>query len=213
MRPSYGLIAGISIRSFLFSVRICLRLFNRLEVRGLERIPREGPLIIVANHTSNADPPALMCSVVRVRPAGIMAKKEMFAFPPLGALFRSWKGIPVDRSREGGDLSALRSGMGLLKAGGCLVLFPEGTRAKGRRLEPKLGVALLAHKTGAPVLPARIFNAENFSKLGKITITFGNPRSFSQSAETGSKEAYAEFSRTVMSDIFAIQEDQVTGQS
>ncbi len=204
--------AGVSIRSFLFMVRIYFRLFNRIEVRGLERIPREGPVIIVANHLSNADPPALMSHVVQVRPAAILTKKEMFAFPPLGMLFRSWKGIPVDRAREGGDLGALRVSIQLLKAGGCLVLFPEGTRAKGRKLEPKLGVALLAHKTGAPVLPVRIFNTENFSKLGKITVKFGNPRSFSQSAGTAGKEAYAEFSRTVMSDIFAIQEDQVTGQ-
>lgn len=212
MRPSYGLIAGISIRSFLFMVRVFFRLFNRIEVKGLERIPREGPVIIVANHISNADPPALMSHVVSVRPAAILTKKEMFAFPPLGRLFRSWKGIPVDRTREGGDLSALRVSIQLLNARGCLVLFPEGTRAKGRKLEPKLGVAMLAHKTGAPVLPVRIFNTENFSKLGKITITFGNPRSFDQSAGSDRKEAYAEFSRAVMSDIFAIQEDQVTGQ-
>ena len=208
MRPSYGLMAGLSVRAFLFSVRVCFRLFNRIEAKGMERIPREGPLIIVANHISNADPPALMSHVVPVRHAAILTKKEMFAFPPLGRLFRSWGGIPVDRAREGGDLGALRSSIELLKAGGCLVLFPEGTRAKGRKLDPKLGVALLAHKSGAPVLPARIFNTENFLKLGKITLKFGTPRSFNQSAEADRKSAYAEFSRAVMSDIFAIQEDQ-----
>jgi len=207
MRPSYGLIPGLSIRLFLLLVRGYLKIFNRIEAAGLERLPGSGPLIIVANHTSNVDPFALMCNVITVRPAGIMAKKEIFAFPPLGMLFRSWKGIPVDRAREGGDLGALRAGIALLKNGGCLVLFPEGTRAKGRQLEPKLGVAMLAHKTGAPVLPVRILNTENFLKLGKISIKFGNLRSFDQAAEGGRKEAYAEFSRAIMSDIFAIQED------
>ncbi|OGR41066.1 MAG: hypothetical protein A2X28_07000 [Elusimicrobia bacterium GWA2_56_46] len=198
--------AGISLRSFLFFVRLFFRIFNRIDVKGLERIPTEGPLIIVANHVSNADPPALMSYVVPVRPAGILAKKELFAFPPLGRLFLSWKGIPVDRRREGGDIGALRGGIELLKGGGCLVLFPEGTRAKGPPLKPRLGVAMLAHKTGAPVLAARIFNTENFSKLGKITIKFGNLRSFAPSASDGRKDAYAEFSRSIMSDIFAITE-------
>jgi 1-acyl-sn-glycerol-3-phosphate acyltransferase len=207
MRPDYGLMAGMSIRSFLFCVRFLLRINNRIEVKGRERIPVSGPVIIVANHTSNIDPPALMSHVVPVRPAAIMAKKEIFSFPPLGKLFLSWKGIPVDRAREGGDLGSLRAALELLKNGGCLVLFPEGTRARGRQLKPKLGVAMLAHKTGAPVLPARIFNTENLFKLGKITIKFGNLRSFDRTAEGDRKEVYAEFSRTVMSDIFAIQED------
>ena len=207
MRPSYGLMAGISIRSFLFLVRVFFRVFNRIEIKGRERIPLTGPLIIVANHISNADPPALMSHVVPVRPAAIMAKKEVFALPLLRRLFLSWKGIPVDRSREGGDMSALRGGIDVLKNGGCLVLFPEGTRAKDGPLKPKLGVAMLAHKTGAPVLPARIFNAENFSKLGKITIKFGNLRSFDPAAEGDRKEAYAEFSQAIMSDIFAITEE------
>ena len=104
-------------------------------------------------------------------------------------------------------MSALRGGLDALKNGVCLVLFPEGSRAKGRQLKPKLGVAMLSHKMGAPVLPARIFNAENFSKLGKITIKFGNPRSFDTTAAGDRKEAYAEFSQTIMSDIFAITEE------
>ena len=199
--------AGISIRSFLFLVRVFFRIFNRITVTGLERIPKAGSVIIVANHVSNADPPALMSHVVPVRPAAIMAKKEVFAFPFLGRLFLSWKGIPVDRRREGGDMSALRGGIDVLKNGGCLVLFPEGTRSKGRQLKPKLGVAMLAHKTGAPVLPVRIFNTENFSKLGKITIKFGNLRSFDPATAGDRKEAYAEFSQTIMSDIFAITEE------
>lgn len=199
--------AGASLRSFLFCVRSLMRLTNRMEAKGLERIPRSGPLIIVANHTSNIDPPALMSQVVPVRPAAIMAKKEVFSFPPLGRLFLSWKGIPVDRSRDGGDMSALRAAMEVLKNGGCLVLFPEGTRSRGRQIRPKLGVAMLAHKTGAPVLPARIFNTEKLFKLGKITIKFGSPRRFDPAGPADRKEAYGEFSRTVMSDIFSIQED------
>jgi 1-acyl-sn-glycerol-3-phosphate acyltransferase len=198
---------GISIRIFLFSCRVYFRVFNRMEVRGRDRIPVTGPLIIVANHTANADPFALMTYLAPIRFVAIMTKKELFSFPPLGMLFRSWGGIPVDRRREGGDLGALRESLDLLRNGGCILLFPEGTRSKGRQLKPKLGVAMLAHKTGAPVLPVRIFNAENFSKLGKITIKFGNPRKYGPVAAGDRKEAYAEFSQTIMSDIFAITEE------
>lgn len=183
------------------------RLFNRIEVRGLERIPLTGPLIIVANHISYADPPALLPFIGSVRPVRVLAKKELFSIWPMGPLLRAIGVIPVDRRREGGDLGALRAAMHALKEGFCLVLFPEGTRAKGRKLEPKAGVALLAHKMGAPVLTARIFNSENFLKLGKITIKFGNIRNFTPPPGTERKEAYAEFSRTIMSDIFAITEN------
>ncbi len=195
------------VKIFIFLAKTYFRLFNRIEVKGLERIPLSGPLIVVANHISYADPPALLPYIGALRPLRVLAKKELFRIWPMGPLLRGLGVIPVDRKREGGDLGALRTALEVLKEGHCLVLFPEGTRAKGRKLEPKAGVALLAHKTGAPVLTARIFNSENFLKLGKITIKFGNIRSFTPPPGTERKEAYAEFSRTIMSDIFAITEN------
>lgn len=195
------------LRPVLFLLRLYFRIFNRLEIIGMEKIPLTGPLIIVANHVSNADPPAILSHVIPYRPTGVLAKKELFSIPVLGRLLKSWGAIPLERAKEGGDLSALRAALQVLNSGRCLVLFPEGTRAKGRTLKPKPGVALLAAKTGAPVLAARIFNAENFSKLGKISIKFGNLRSFNAETYGDRKEAYAEFSQTVMTDIFAITED------
>lgn len=207
---------GINIVFFL--IRLYFRVFNSIRISGLEKIPRCGPLIIVANHVSNADPPALAAHVALARKISMLAKKELFAFPPLGALFRSWGAIPVDRRRGGGDLSAFRAGLKALNGGGCLVIFPEGTRAKpGRPLEPKLGAAMLAAKSGAPVLCARIFNTENFLKLGKITIKFGNVRHFEPAAQdipvpaagvaANQRESYEEFSKSLMSDIFLITEE------
>jgi len=197
---------------FLF--RLYFRIFNSIKVSGLEKIPPRGPLIIVANHISFADPPALAAHVSLVRKISMLAKKELFRFPPLGAMFRSWGAIPVDRRRDGGDLGAFRAGLKVLRGGGCLVLFPEGTRAlPGAPLKPKPGVAMFAAKSGAPVLSARIFNSENFLKLGKISIRFGNLRYFEGAAHAeepgGSpKECYEEFSNLLMSDIFSITEEQ-----
>ena len=65
----------------------------------------------------------------------------------------------------------------------------------------------MAHKSGAPVLTARIFNSDNFSKLGKITIKYGTLRNFVPPADGDLKAAYASFSETLMSDIFSIKEE------
>ncbi len=200
-RPKLLLLVYLFFRTFF-------RFFNSIEVRGLEKIPPSGPLILASNHLSNADPPALLSHVALVRLPNVIAKKELFSIWPLSFLLPSWGAIPVDRAREGGDLGALRGCLTALKNEGCLAIFPEGTRARGRKLKPKAGVALMAHKSGAPVLTVRIFNSDNFSKLGKITIVFGGLRRFEAPADGDLKAAYAEFSESVMSDIFSITEEQ-----
>ncbi len=196
------------LRLVYFTLRSFFRVFSRIEVLGLEKVPPEGPLIVACNHLSNADPPALLAFLALVRLPNIIAKKELFSIWPFGRFLRDWGAIPVDRAREGGDLGALRGCLAALRQDGCLVIFPEGTRAKGRKLKPKPGVALMAHKSGAPVLSARIFNSENFSKLGKITIKYGAIRSFEAPADGDFKAAYARFSEAVMSDIFSITEER-----
>ena len=189
-------------------LRFFFRAWSRISVEGLENIPAGGPVIVACNHLSNSDPPALLAFIALVRLPNIIAKKELFSIWPLGWALDSWGGIPVDRKRAGGDLGALRGCLSALEAGGCLVIFPEGTRAMGRVLKPKPGVALMAHKSGAPVLCARIFNSENFSKLGKITIKYGGLRRFEPPADGNMKAAYTAFSEAVMSDIFSITEEQ-----
>ena len=197
----------LSLLLFYAFCRVFFRVFNALEVKGLERIPATGPLIVACNHLSNSDPPALTSSLALVRLPNVIAKKELFSYWPMGAILRHWGGIPVDRAREGGDLGALRGCLNALKKGGCLIIFPEGTRAEGRKLTPKPGVSLMAHKSGAPVLTTRIFNSENFSKLGKITIKYGTLRHFEPPADGDLKAAYARFSEALMSDIFSIKEE------
>jgi len=197
----------LSLVLFYAFCRAFFRLVSSLEVRGLDKVPVSGPLIIACNHLSNIDPPVVTCSIARVRMPNVIAKKELFTIWPIGNILRSWGGIPVDRAREGGDLGALRGCLTALKREGCLLIFPEGTRALGRKLKPKPGVALMAHKSGAPVLPARIFNSENFSKLGKITITYGTPRRFEPPADGDLKAAYVSFTETLMSDIFSLKEE------
>ena len=200
-RPWTLLLTYLAMRAFF-------RAFNSIKVIGQEKVPPSGPLIIACNNRSNADPPALFSFLALVRLPNTIAKKELFSIWPLGYFLPRWGAIPVDRVREGGDLGALRGCLAALKRGGCLAIFPEGTRAKGQALKPKSGVALMAHKTGAPVLCVRIFNSENFSKLGKITIKYGGIRRFEAPADGDLKAAYARFSETIMADIFSITEEQ-----
>lgn len=197
-RPLLLLLVYFLFRSFF-------RLFNRIEVEGLENLPPEGPVIVACNHLSNADPPALLSFIALVRLPNIIAKRELFSIWPLGWMLNSWGAIPVDRARAGGDLGALRGCLTALARGGCLAIFPEGTRAKGRVLKPKPGVALMAHKSGAPVVCARIFNSENFSKLGKIRIKYGGTRRFEPPADGDLKAAYTGFAESVMADIFSLK--------
>lgn len=186
--------------------RVHMRIFHRIQVEGLENIPETGPLIIACNHISNADPPALCGFTALKRDINILAKKELFKIPVMGTILRMGGAIPLERSRPGGDLSALRDAFTVLKENRCLIIFPEGTRSKtGKRLKAKTGVALFAHKTGAPVLSARIFNSNNWPKLGKIILKYGKLRHFEPAEGQDVREAYAEFSEKVMDDIFKIK--------
>ena len=191
----------------LISVRILYRLYNRIEMRGLEKIPASGPLIIAANHLSNSDPLALVAYASLVRKTNVLAKKELFRFWPLAVFIRMMGGLPVDRKKTGGDIAAFKKSIAILKKNGCLVMFPEGTRLKGRVLKPKRGISLIAHKTGASVLPVRIFNSENSLKLGKIIMKFGNLKTFDSGKHGDIKKAYSDFSEDLMKDIYLIEKD------
>lgn len=190
----------------LFWFRLHFRLFHRIHVEGLENIPTEGPLIVACNHISNADPPAL-CGFTALRhKINVLAKKELFSIPIVGTVISLGGAIPLDRNKKGGDLGALRESLKVLKKGRCLVIFPEGTRNKtGKRIAAKTGIAMFAHKSGAPVLPARIFNSNNWLKLGKINLKYGKPRHFDLKEGQDVREAYAEFSEKIMDDIFEIR--------
>lgn len=122
---------------------------RHLEVHGREHVPPPGtPLVIAANHENGLDP----FLVARALPPGrfvqFMAKEELF-LPVIGAIIRAGGSFPVDRG--GNDVGAIRTALRILKANGTVGIFPEGTRG-GTELHG--GVALIAAKGRAPILPA-----------------------------------------------------------
>lgn len=126
-------------------------------VEGLEHVPREGPYLVVANHCSNLDPPFLGWAVGHRtgRIVHFMAKDEMRRWPVVGWLAKSAGAFFVRRGEA--DRAAQRLALEVLEAGRPLAVFPEGTRSRDGRLnQPRLGAALLAMRTGVPVLPVGI---------------------------------------------------------
>ena len=137
-----------------------LWIVGRWKVTGRERIP-EGAVIIVSNHLSNADPPILGAGIARRR-IRFMAKIELFAYP-FGVVPRLYDAFPVRRFEA--DMAALLNAERILKRGGVLGMFPEGTRSRtGTMGKPHPGTALIALRTGATVLPCAILGTEQLSK-------------------------------------------------
>ena len=152
------------------------RLFFRIEFRGTENIPLEGPCIIAPNHVTYADP--VWISIPVLRPIRYMAWDRMFRIPVLGFLMRVFGAFPV--RLEGGDVSAQREAVELLRQGQALVIFPEGGRTKTGALMPfKLGAFRLALAQGVPILPVTIKGAYEVWPVGqllphpgKLTVTY-----------------------------------------
>lgn len=131
-----------------------LKLYNRLEVHGAENVPAQGGVLLVANHASFLDPPALGCAAMH-RTVRYMARDTLFSNRWFGALLHKVAAVPI--SREKGDVSALKKALAVLKAGDCLGFFPEGTRSADGEIKPaKAGVGFLVAKAGVPVVPAYI---------------------------------------------------------
>ncbi|HLZ61273.1 MAG TPA: lysophospholipid acyltransferase family protein [Ktedonosporobacter sp.] len=129
---------------------LLLHVVCRYQVSGSERIPATGPLLIVANHLSWFDP-ILLGSIVPRR-IWFFTKIEAFAWPVVGWLLRRTGQIPV--ARGGSDRAALEQALTYLYEGKAVAIFPEGTVArKERMIAAHTGVAMLALRSGATVLP------------------------------------------------------------
>lgn len=190
--------------------KLLARLLFRYRVVHPERMVESGPLILAVNHSSFLDPP--LAGICSKRAVYYLGRKSLMEWPFFGRLFPDMNVIPVER--DGNDMSALREVIKQIKAGNGVVLFPEGTRSPDGQLQPaRAGIGLVIAKTGAPVLPMRIFGAhEAFPKnsklprLTKVTTVIGEPIYFSkEELASGSREKYQELSDRVMRAISALE--------
>ena len=160
-------------------VRIVSRLYFRIEFEGVERVPKSGAMIVAPNHVSYFDP--FWVSIPIARPLRYMTWDRMTRLPILGKLIVAYGSFPVNVDK--GDRAALKASLEQLRAGGGLMLFPEGSRTPTGRLEDfKPGVVRLAIETGAPIVPVTIIGGYRafsrhhyFPRPFKVRIVYHKP--------------------------------------
>lgn len=166
------------------AVGLMLRFGQKLTVEGLEHVPETGPAIIAPNHLSVHDSTVLLGVLPRL--TRFIGKAEYvddwttrFAFLALG-------NIPVDRADSESGAHALEAAAAVLEAGDLFGIFPEGTRSRDGLLHKgKTGVARLALRTGAPIIPVGLIGTDDMQqptdplhviRFGKqVTVRFGEP--------------------------------------
>lgn len=179
-------------------VRLIAALVSRGPIEGLENVPETGPCIMASNHMNMAEVPLI--SAHFPRRIVWMAKKELFQTPVVNLLYILSGQIPVKRKEA--DMKALRLARRALQRGHVLGMFPEGTRSKDHVLhEAEPGTALIALRTGAPIVPVAVWGTENaklprdFFRITHVNLRVGQPftlpqtkRATKEDIERGSQE-------------------------
>ncbi|MBO5930264.1 MAG: 1-acyl-sn-glycerol-3-phosphate acyltransferase [Clostridia bacterium] len=167
---------------------------------GLENLPKEGAVILAANHTSLWDAPVLVPCIPRKLRA--MAKKELFEHKLLKPILVSSGAFPVNR--DGNDIGAIKTALKTLKNGEAFLIFPTGTRvASGETADAKSGVALISSRSGAPVIPVAIRGG--YRPFHQVKIYFGEPLTLKvQSGEKATGEELKGFADEIMEQIASL---------
>jgi 1-acyl-sn-glycerol-3-phosphate acyltransferase len=155
---------------------IYCKIVYRLKVVGLENVPKEGAVIFCGNHRTYLDPPAIV--VTAGRHMRFLAKEELRKNPLFAFLKVVYDGIYVKRDAK--DITAMKEAMKTLKEGGCVGMFPEGTRNGLEKNDGKMksGACYMALKTNAKIVPIGIQGEAKPFK--RTTLVYGKPIDFSE---------------------------------
>lgn len=198
--------SGVAYAGLWALCRAIAQVCFRFRVRGLEAVPKEGGLLVAANHASYLDIPLVGCGLRRR--AWYLGRQDLFGPSWVKAVCR-WLGwIPIRIGRL--DREGFGKAVGLIKAGQVVVIYPEGRRSPDGALRPgKPGLGVIVEETRCAVVPAYIQGAYEalptggkWIKCRPIQVTFGAPIDFTKDLEriTG-KAFYQHVSRTVMERI------------
>jgi 1-acyl-sn-glycerol-3-phosphate acyltransferase len=197
-------------------LRLLFRLFTRLEVRGLANVPAGGPLLVAFNHLAHLDGPLVIASLPW--PAEGMALDDLYRVPVTGQLLRLYGTIPVHRDQF--DRQVIRRALQVLNEGRVLALAPEARQSLTGALEQaRQGVAYLALRSGAPILPVALTGTEKtyteWKRLQRprLTVTFGEvivtpPRASKPQAR---RQQVAELTDEIMHRIAALLPSEYRG--
>lgn len=184
--------------------RIFFTLFIRVRVIDAEKMPREGGLIVAANHESMLD--MFMIGYRVPRYIKWMAKEELFRNRLVAKFITACGAYPVKRGAH--DVSAARTTFEMLEKGEPVGIFPQGTRAKGkgRAQKAKHGAAKFAVEAAVPVQPVAVWG--KIRLFGRVYVRFGDPIRLPSPPDGTkyTKEAYQELSQGILDTIYALME-------
>jgi 1-acyl-sn-glycerol-3-phosphate acyltransferase len=186
-----------------------LLIFYRVRVEGVEHVPRRGSAILASNHLAFCD--SYFMPLRLRRRVTYVAKAEYFDSWKTAWFFRAIGQIPIRRGPGASWRRALDAAAEVLGKGQLLGIYPEGTRSKDGRLHRgHTGIALVALRTGAPVIPVGISGTGEAQPIGRlipkpfsrITVRFGEPIDFSEFAgRAGERLVLRQITDTVMAEI------------
>ncbi len=144
------------------------RLLFKIEIEGIENIPKDKNFILTPNHLSNFDPP-LIAAFLPVENMAYMAKASLFKVPIIAQVIRAFDAFPVKR---GEGMAAIRTSIKILKDGKCLAMFPEGKRVRTQGVlgQGKQGAVMIATKAGVGILPVGIEATYKFRSRVRVIV-------------------------------------------
>lgn len=167
-----------------------IKLIFRVKVIYPENEPDEGGYLICANHASAIDA-VVVCYAFKKNQAMMMAKKELFKIPLLAQLIKLLGAFPVDRG--GGDVSAIKKSIALIKEGKCVGMFPQGHRYPGvdpRTTEVKKGAGLIVSRAECGAVPVYILRKNNKPRMfGKTYVVIGKKMEYADLVPEGDYDA------------------------
>ncbi|MFB1080808.1 lysophospholipid acyltransferase family protein [Jeotgalibacillus sp. JSM ZJ347] len=172
----------------------------RIRIVGKEHIPKDGGVLICANHINVLDPPVV--GITSPRPVSFMAKEELFKMPVLKKLLPNLNAFPVKRGMS--DREALRKGLSQLKEGHVVGLFPEGTRSKDGEIGKGLaGAGFFALRSDAAVVPCAIIGPYKLTK--RLKVVYGKPINMAELKER--KASAVEVTEIIMNEIKTLSDN------
>jgi 1-acyl-sn-glycerol-3-phosphate acyltransferase len=198
------------------AIRVGTDILCRIDKQDFDKVPANGPLIVVTNHIGSLEVPLMFVHLQPRKMIGL-AKIETWDKKFMGWLFDLWEAIPVRRGEA--DLDAIRACLDVLKAGNILAIAPEGTRSyHGRLLRGQPGMVMIALRSGAPLLPIAHWGGEDFgANLKKLKRTpfhvrVGRQFTLDMNGERVTSEIRQEIADEIMCQIAALMPEEYHGE-
>jgi 1-acyl-sn-glycerol-3-phosphate acyltransferase len=187
-------------------LRAIFSVFYRASLEHMENVPVKGPALLCANHIGIFD--MLFIGYKMKRLVHWMAKVELFRVPVLGPLLWKLGAFPIRRGKA--DVESIKTALSLLNEGHIVGIFPQGTRIGDkdwRQVKVKRGAALLAVRTGVPIIPVAI--KADYKLFSKVQVIFGEP--FNLDIEQDKKYTNNELSQisySIIERIYGLMEEK-----